>query len=92
MLLHPNLKLAASDVDSLFPRDTTATLKAEEALHSHMIIGFEEAIANGMLPLQALGHVLSWVASEMARFQTEQYTQGAPDPSAKAWGESAEDA
>ena len=78
MLLHTNLKLPASETESLFPRDTAPKIKAEEALHSHMIIGFEEAIANGMLPLEALGHVLSWVASEMARFQTEQYTQGAP--------------
>lgn len=86
MLLHPHLSLPSSDLDSLFPSDPAEKVNAEEALHSHMIIGFEEAIANGMLPLEALGHVLSWVASEMARFQTEQYTQGASSSASPAKG------
>ncbi len=44
--------------------------KAEEALHSHMIAGFEEALGLGMSPMEALGQVLCWVASEMARIKT----------------------
>lgn len=84
MLLHPNLSLSTVDIDSLFPCNTKSNVSAEDALHSHMIIGFEEAIASGMMPLEALGHVLSWVASEVARFQTEQCTQVVSASSGKA--------
>ena len=37
-----------------------------------MIAGFEEALGHGMPPMEALGQVLCWVASEMARIQTVQ--------------------
>jgi hypothetical protein len=87
MLLHPNIQLSISDVDSLFPRQPYDSLqvKAEEALHSHVVVGFEEALALGMPPLEALGHVLCWVASEMARIKPAQVAQeGARAPSPKA--------
>ena len=77
MLLHPNIELTISEMDNLFPDKTNDSLqgKAEEALHSHLIIGFEEALALGMPPMEALGQVLCWVASEIAHVKTEQATQ-----------------
>lgn len=87
MLLHPSLQLTISEVDSLFPREPhdCPRGKAEEALHSHLIIGFEEALGLGMPPMEALGHVLCWVASEMARIKTGQGPQsGTPTPLLKA--------
>ena len=86
MLLHPNTELTISEMDSLFPNETHNVLrgKAEEALHSHLIIGFEEALALGMPPMEALGQVLCWVASEIAHIKTEQATQDAPATSTKA--------
>ena len=43
MLLHPNIELTISEMDNLFPNQTHDSLKgkAEEVLHSHLIIGFE---------------------------------------------------
>ncbi len=78
MLLHSNTELTISEMDSLFPNKTDDSLrgKAEEVLHSHLIIGFEEALALGMPPMEALGQVLVWVASEIAHIKTEQATQG----------------
>ena len=87
MLLHPNTELTISEMDRLFPDQTHDTLrgKAEEALHSHLIIGFEEALALGMPPMEALGQVLCWVASEIAHIKTEQATESdAPAPSNKS--------
>lgn len=84
MLLRPNINLPMPDTDSLFPRQTADALrvKAEEELHSRLIISFEEAIALGMPPLEALSQVLSWVSLEIARIQASQFERGAP--SAKA--------
>ena len=78
MLLNPNIQLAIPEMDNLFPRqpDDFRQGNAEEALHSHLIIGFEEALGLGMPPMEALGHVLCWVASEMARIRTAQGAQG----------------
>lgn len=45
-------------------------IKAEDALLSHLIVGFEEALGGGVSPMEALGQVLHWVASEMYRIQT----------------------
>ena len=86
MLLNPNIQLAIPEMDSLFPRqpDDFPRGKAEEALHSHLIIGFEEALGHGMPPMEALGHVLCWVASEMARIRTEQCPQDTPAALPKA--------
>ena len=87
MLLHPNAELTISEMDSLFPDKTDACLrgKAEKSLHSHLIIGFEEALALGMPPMEALGQVLVWVASEIAHINTEQGTHSdAPASSSKA--------
>ena len=72
MLLHSNVGLTISQMDNLFPRQGCDSLrgKAEEALQSHMIAGFEEALGLGMSPMEALGQVLCWVASEMARIKT----------------------
>ena len=70
MLLNPNIQ--PSQLDSLFPSNSQNCPKgkAEEALQSHMIIGFEEAIGLGMPPVEALSQVLCWVASEMVRIKT----------------------
>lgn len=74
MFVYQNTQLAISEMDNLFPEppaDAVAA-KAEEALHSHMIIGFEEALGLGMPPMEALSHVLCWVATEMARLNAGQ--------------------
>ena len=87
MLLHPNTELTISEMDNLFPNQTHDTLrgKAEEVLHSHLITGFEEALAFGMPPMEALGQVLCWVASEIAHIKTEQATPSdAPGTPTKA--------
>lgn len=78
MLLNPDIQIAIPEMDNLFPRqpDDFPQGNAEEALHSHLIIGFEEALGLGMPPMEALGHVLCWVASEMARIRTAQSPQG----------------
>lgn len=74
MLLHTNFGLTVPQMDNLFPIQPGDSLrgKAEEALHSHMIAGFEEALGLGMSPMEALGQVLCWVASEMARIKSAQ--------------------
>ena len=74
MLMHTNVGLTIPQMDNLFPMQPCDSLrgKAEEALHSHMIAGFEEALGLGMSPMEALGQVLCWVASEMARIKTAQ--------------------
>ena len=86
MLLNPNIQLAIPEMDNLFPRqpDDFRQGNAEEALHSHLIIGFEEALGLGMPLMEALGHVLCWVASEMARIRTAQGSQGAQTALPKA--------
>ena len=80
MLLHPDIQLTVPEMDRLFPRqpNASASRKAEEALQSHIIIGFEEALDLGMPPMEALGHVLCWVASEMARIATPRQGGGMP--------------
>jgi hypothetical protein len=45
--------------------------QAADVLHSHLIIGFEEALNLGMTPMVALGSILTWVASEMTRIPSE---------------------
>jgi hypothetical protein len=62
-----NLQLGVSD--DFFPRNPNPLLpeKARDALQSHMIVGFEEALELGMAPMDALGCVLRWVALEMGR-------------------------
>ncbi len=77
MLLRPNIELTISQMDNLFPNKVDDDLrgKAEETLHSHLIIGFEEALSLGMPPMEALGQVLCWVASEIAHIKAEQATQ-----------------
>jgi hypothetical protein len=74
MLLHPHTHLEISEIDGLFPSqaDTFTPGKAEDALQSHMITGFEEALSLGMSPMEALTHVLYWVASEMGRINAGQ--------------------
>jgi hypothetical protein len=72
MFLYPNSRL--TDLDDLFPSnaDGASIGKAEEALQSHIIMGFEEALSLGMTPMEALSHVLCWVASEMTRISSGQ--------------------
>ncbi len=69
MLLRRDIDLTASELNNLFQsqHDASAMGKAEEALVSHLITGYEEAIALGMQPTEALQHMLRWVASEMGR-------------------------
>jgi hypothetical protein len=80
MFVYQNTHLAISEMDNLFPQQSgdAASAKAEEALHSHMIIGFEEALSLGMPPMEALSHVLCWVATEMARLNAGQQRAEAP--------------
>jgi hypothetical protein len=79
MLVQSSTQLTIPEEETLFPRrsDSLRPAMAEEALHSHMIIGFEEALDLGMSPVDALSHVLHWVASEMARLNSKQQTDGA---------------
>ncbi len=74
MLMHSDVGLTIPQMDNLFPHQPCDSLrgKAEEVLHSHMITGFEEALGLGMSPMEALGQVLCWVASEMVRIKTAQ--------------------
>ncbi len=85
MLLLTDGLPTVAEMDSLFPPQPFDPLrgKAEEVLQSHMIIGFEEALGLGMSPVEALGHVLYWVASEMVRLKTGQVPQstGSTSPS-----------
>ncbi len=76
-MLHTNVDLTLSQADRLFPSQPLESRqdKAEEVLNSHLITGFEEALSLGMPPLEAFGHVLNWVASEMARIKTGQGPQ-----------------
>ncbi|MFZ1107163.1 MAG: hypothetical protein WAN43_02275 [Rhodomicrobium sp.] len=78
MLKYPKSELALIDLESLFPpQDDLVSGKAEEALQSHMIMGFEEAVDLGMSPMEALSQVLGWVASEMVRINAAGQTPGA---------------
>ena len=65
MLLNPDIQLAIPEMDNLFPRqpDDFPQGNAEEALHSHLIIGFEEALGLGMPPMEAYmrGLPVKWV-------------------------------
>ncbi len=80
MILHTNVDLTLSQADRLFPSEPvhSAQGKAEEVLNSHLIVGFEEALSHGMSPLEAFGHVLNWVACEMARVKPGQGPQSTP--------------
>ena len=50
-----------------------------------MIAGFEEALGLGMSPMEALGQVLCWVATEMGRIKTLQGPEDtAPTPLSEA--------
>jgi hypothetical protein len=74
MFMYARGELAGAEVDLLFPRHEDALVKgqAEEALQSHIITGFEEALGLGMPPMEALSQVLSWVATEMARLHASE--------------------
>ncbi len=69
MFLYPSNQQTITDLDSLFPRHGEAAARgtAEEALQSHMIVGFEEALGLGLTPMEALSQILCWVSSEMTR-------------------------
>jgi hypothetical protein len=69
MFMYPSDQLPVTDLDKLFPSQAgdASQVKAEHALQSHMIAGFEEALDMGMPRMEALGSILSWVATEMAR-------------------------
>lgn len=78
MLMYPKSELASIDLDGLFPAQSNfPSRKAEEALQSHMIVGFEEALDLGMSPMEALSHVLGWVSSEMVRLNAARQAPGA---------------
>ncbi len=73
MLMHQDTRLSIPELESLFPGHPEKIVgTAEDALQSHIIIGFEEALGLGMPPMEALSHVLCWVAYEMARINAEQ--------------------
>ncbi|MGO8952076.1 MAG: hypothetical protein ACLPWS_20545 [Rhodomicrobium sp.] len=63
-----------TEFDELFPISPQPLVpkRAAEILQSHMIESFEAALDQGMLPMDALASILSWVASEMARIRVEQ--------------------
>ncbi len=71
------------ELDWLFSRNPPPLIpqKAQEALRSHLILGFEEAMTHGLSPMEALGCILSWVGAEMGRIPSSQ-TQGRNLPGA----------
>ena len=72
-MLHDNEDYKIHDLEEFFagPLVVAASQKAVDALHTHLIVGFEEALGLGMAPMEALSQVLSWVACEMARVKIE---------------------
>jgi hypothetical protein len=85
--MYPDSELALIDLEGLFPPQGDLALgKAEEALQSHIIMGFEEAVELGMSPMEALSHVLGWVASEMVRINAARQTPGAVCSSSQKGG------
>jgi hypothetical protein len=46
--------------------------KLADALQSQIINAFEDAIYQGMRPMDALAVILSWMSSEMTRIQADQ--------------------
>lgn len=68
-----NEDFKSADLEELFAgsMNLATPQNAVETLQSHMIVGFEEALHLGLPPMEALGQVLSWVASEMARIQIQ---------------------
>jgi hypothetical protein len=86
MFMYSSDQLSVADVDKLFPSQVEdgSLRKATEALRSHMKEGFEAARGLGMPPAEALGHVLCWVAAEMALIGAGQKSGGASKP-APAW-------
>jgi hypothetical protein len=49
---------------------------ANEILQANMIIGFEQAIEQGMRPTEALAAIIGWVSSEMARVSLKPEAKG----------------
>ncbi len=92
MILHTDMRPTIAEMDSLFPPQPYNPLrgKAEEALQSHISIGFDEALGLGMSPMEALSHVLCWVASEMVRLRAGQVPQSTASTSSEADYSSAE--
>jgi hypothetical protein len=72
-MLYDNEDYKIRDLEEFFAGSlvVATSQKAVEALHTHLIVGFEEALGLGLAPMEALGQVLSWVACEMARVKIE---------------------
>jgi len=54
-------------IDSVSPVRPEHDDEALDVLQSHIIEGFEKAIDLGMAPMQAITHILDWIAEEKAR-------------------------
>jgi hypothetical protein len=74
MFMYVHSQPTAADLNNLFPGqgEALAFAKAEEALQSHLIMGFKEALDLGMPQMEALSRVLSWVACEIARVNSSE--------------------
>ena len=72
-MLYDNEDYKIRDLEEFFAGSLVVATshKAVEALHTHLIVGFEEALGLGLAPMEALSQVLSWVACEMARVKIE---------------------
>jgi hypothetical protein len=62
------MKKRAFTMDALFPNRSPSVENAgAEALQSNLIDAYENALLQGMAPLDALAVVLDWVSSEITR-------------------------
>jgi hypothetical protein len=60
-----------SEAGETFPGRSRLQKKAAETLQSHVIRGFEAALAQGMQPMEALAAILSWASTEMRRVRVD---------------------
>jgi hypothetical protein len=87
MLMYPDSELALIEMEGLFPpKGSMAQGTAEKTLQSHMVVGFEEALEQGLAPMEALGQMLEWVASEMVRINAVREASGAACSNARRDG------
>ncbi len=60
-----------SEAGDPFPGRSRPQKKTADMLQSHVIRGFEAALAQGMQPMDALAAILSWASTEMGRIQLD---------------------
>jgi len=69
MDIYRDSRLDPGEIEDLFPRHPKPLVprRAADVLQSNMITGFEQAIEQGMGPMEAFATILGWVSCEMAR-------------------------